>query len=58
MISSSLGRKNSSQAWCHTHVTPELRRLRQKDQAFEASLSSTGKSCLRKKTKKVNLRTG
>jgi hypothetical protein len=37
-------------------VVPALRRLRQEDHEFEASLGSLARSCLKTKTKRQNYR--
>jgi hypothetical protein len=39
----------------HTPVIPALRRLRQKDLKFEASLGSMERTCLKKKKKKLHV---
>jgi hypothetical protein len=41
-------------AWWYTLVIPALRRLRQDDEEFEASLGYRVRSCLRKTNKNVS----
>jgi hypothetical protein len=41
-------KKLINQAWWHTPVIPALRRLRQKDHKFEASLCYIAKLCFKK----------
>jgi hypothetical protein len=43
----------SQASWCHTPVTPALRRQRQKDREFKASLSYMARPCLKKKKKNL-----
>jgi hypothetical protein len=41
-----------SQVWWHTPEFPALRRLRQEDSKFKASLGYTAKPCLKNQKKK------